>query len=349
MINVLTYEKSQYMLNANDVRESRGIYELQINAAIEKFCQQLDYIDQRASEARANHDELFCLTARAIVEMKKSADIFETAAANDKTKILRARMALRNASSRFFSKSFFNRGRTWPQGYPGDHVMIEFLYRNSPQSEGIGYYLDRYFLSTTLTVAVRERKDQLRELVRVEMAKRSGAKILDIACGSCREVFELAADIERTGAFITCVDNDSDALSFAASRLSFLGSVSNNTAFRSYNALKMVNNERNQRVFGPQDIIYSVGFFDYLGDEVLIRLLSALYELLTPHGALIASFKDSQNYSTFDTSWLLDWDAFVQRTEDDMWQLFDKAGIPRESLSTVTERSGVIRFFTARK
>ena len=67
----------------------------------------------------------------------------------------------------------------------------------------------------------------------------------------------------------------------------------------------MINHERNLKEFGQQDVIYSVGLFDYLDDDVLTRLLGTLYRLLSPGGRLITSFKDSRRYATFDNKWLL--------------------------------------------
>jgi SAM-dependent methyltransferase len=313
------------------------------------FCNKLDYIEKRSKQIGATSDELMILMTRAMAEMDRSVELFERNSHLDETALQQARAQVRNATQKYFSQSFFNHGRTWPQGYPGDHKMIEFLYRNAPVSSGIGYYLDRYFLSTTLTVAVRERKELLRELLKKEMTSRTQPRVLDIACGSCREVIELAPEIIQSKAAVTCLDFDGAALAFAADRLSFAGIGPEQISYRKYNALRMVNHERNLKEFGMQDVIYSVGFFDYLDDDVLIRLLSALYTLLLPGGSLIISLKDCHQYRTFDTSWLLDWDAFYPRTEDDMWQLIEKAGIPRAGIVSSRERSGVIVFFTALK
>ena len=98
-----------------------------------------------------------------------------------------------------------------------------------------------------------------------------------------------------------------------------------------------------------QDVIYSVGFFDYLGDDALVRLLGSLYRLLNPGGTLIASFKDRLRYRTQEYHWFVVWDGFLQRTVDDVWRLLDRAEIPRQAVSTVRERSGVIMFFSAKR
>jgi len=96
-------------------------------------------------------------------------------------------------------------------------------------------------------------------------------------------------------------------------------------------------------------VIYSVGLFDYLDDNTLIRLLSSLYESLSPGGKLIASFKDCRRYSTFIYHWLINWNGFLQRTEEDVWALYEKAGFLRSAVTTVREKSGVIAFYTVTK
>ena len=120
-------------------------------------------------------------------------------------------------------------------------------------------------------------------------------------------------------------------------------------AFRQYNALKMVNAQRNLREFGRQDVIYSVGFFDYLADEVLVRLLAAMYELLTPGGLLITSFKDRDRYGSQYYHWMVDWDGFLQRTEDESRDLLRRAGIPEGAVTTLRDASQVIIFYNAAK
>jgi cyclopropane fatty-acyl-phospholipid synthase-like methyltransferase len=101
--------------------------------------------------------------------------------------------------------------------------------------------------------------------------------------------------------------------------------------------------------FGTQDIIYSVGYFDYLADDFLVKLLNSLYLMLNSGGKLIAAFKDANRYRPQAYHWLVDWDGFLQRTQDDFDRLFRKAEIPVSALSMTRVRSGVIIFYTATK
>jgi len=228
-------------------------------------------------------------------------------------------------------------------------MTLELNYRNTPLSEGIGYYLDRYFLSTPLAMAVRERLVKMRELLKKELGNRRNPKVLDVACGSCREVFELAPEIKSSGAKFKCVDLDHDALDFARDRFSNAGLLSDDVELITYNALRMFDYETAVTEFGRQDIIYSIGFFDYLPDEFLVKLLRSLYLMLNNGGTLIAAFKDASRYRAQEFHWFADWDGFRQRTEEDFVRLLDLADIPHNELSITKIDSGAIIFYSAKK
>ncbi len=215
------------------------------------------------------------------------------------------------------------------------------MYKNTPLSEGIGYYLDLYLLNSDLAPAVRNRIKKLEDILRDELLNREKPSVLNIACGSCREVFELAPVIEKSGAKFTCIDLDNDALSFAANRLSYTNISplsSNQVNLRKYNALRMFDDELNMSEFGKQDIIYSVGFFDYLESDFLSRLLKASYTLLNPGGKLITSFKDASRYRHQDYHWIVDWDGFLQRYEEDFMSIFSEAQIPFSAITKCVKK-----------
>jgi hypothetical protein len=111
----------------------------------------------------------------------------------------------------------------------------------------------------------------------------------------------------------------------------------------------MFDNETTLMEFGRQDIIYSVGFFDYLPDEFLIKLLSSLYNLLDHGGILIAAFKDAARYRSQEYHWILNWDGFLQRREEDFRNILSIAGIPNSAIKEEREESGIIIFYTISK
>ena len=350
MENLSVYRNEVRKEKAHRIHDKTEKYQRLLDEATARFNMELENIETKCLDSQENPDVLLNAVTKVMDNMNHVCEEFERGVGYDKDIIKESQINFRKKTDHMICKSYFmKRARTWPQGYQGDYKALEGVYKNMPLSSDVGYSLDRYFLSLTLAVAVRGRLEILKELLKAEITTKKGLKILDIACGSCREIFELALDIKESDAKVTCIDFDSDSLSFSSERISYTGLSEENITFRKYNAVRMVNHEKNLKEFGMQDIIYSVGFFDYLNDEVLIRLLNALYELLPTSGSLITSFKDCRRYRTFDYHWLLDWDGFLQRTEEDVWNLFEKAGIPHTKITTVREKSGVINFFTAVK
>jgi extracellular factor (EF) 3-hydroxypalmitic acid methyl ester biosynthesis protein len=324
-----------------------------LDEATEIFNKRLEEIEKKCLDTTdQNPDKVLEETRNAIDDMCEACKTFEEDV-KDKDMIRDAQTRFRQKTDYILSKGYcINRARTWPQGYQGDYKMLEAIYRNTPLSEGIGYYLDVCTLNAPLAVGVRNRLSTLVEILKGELTEREKPKVLNIACGSCREVFELASEIEKSGARVTCIDLDDDALAFAANRLSYTNIspvTSNQVKLRKYNAVRMFDHEMNMSEFGMQDIIYSVGLFDYLPTDFLVNLLGALYKMVKPGGKLIASFKDAGNYRHQVYHWMSDWDGFLQRNEEDFRNILFNANIPSASITETREDSGIIVFYVITK
>ncbi len=332
MQNSWGYDNEEINENALLVSEESEKYISYLEATTDHYMDTLRDIERRCISKEGDPESIFQELTVLNDSMLQVCEQFEKLV-NDKAAIKAAQVAFRDKTEPIVSKSYgANRVRTWPQGYQGDYKTIEFMYRNTPMSEGIGYYLDKYVLSATLAVGVRERMRKLAELLKTELINRQYPKVLDIACGSCRELHEIVPEIEKSGAHFKCIDLDSDALDFALNRLSYAGLSADRAEFIQYNALRMFDYETAVSAFGMQDIIYSVGYFDYLADDFLVKLLSTLYMLLNPGGKLIAAFKDANRYRSQLYHWFADWDGFLQRTDDDFERLFRRAEIPSSAL-----------------
>ncbi len=267
----------------------------------------------------------------------------------EKDLIKQARVAFHGKTNPMLSKSHcINRVRTWPQGYHGDYKTLETVYRNTPLSDGIGYYLDLHSLNVDLAHAIRARIKWLENMLADELSSRQGASILNIACGSCRELMGVAPEIGISGSRAICVDSDGDALSFAQDRFSYAG-VLDRMSFRKYNALRMFDDELNRSEFGSQDIIYSVGLFDYLPTDFLSRMFRSLFGLLNPGGKFIAAFKDARKYRHQDYHWIADWDGFQQRNEEEFRQIIADAGVSVSSVREARDETGIIAFYVMTK
>jgi len=327
-------------------------YIKKLDDATDLFNTRLADIETKFSGEIQNPEEIAKALMNAFDDVCEACASFERGIKN-KDIIRDTQIRFREKTNPILSKSYcLNRARTWPQGYQGDYKTLEGMYRNTPLSEGIGYYLDAYALNFPLAIAVRNRIKKLEHILRDELKHRKYPNVLNIACGSCREVFELASDIEESGARFTCIDLDDDALAFTANRLSFTNIspvTSEQVVLRKYNAVRMFDHELNLNEFGMQDIIYSVGLFDYLPTDFLITLLRALYRLTAPGGTLITSFKDASRYRHQEYHWIVDWDGFLQRTEDDFRSILSDAGFQDSAISETRGESGIIVFYLMRK
>lgn len=345
----LLYQGKKFQELAGLVHERPRTYVEALDARIEKYMEKLGDFEVRCSMPDADKEALLDEITMLNDSMLEACAQFEKEV-DDPLALRQAQVYFREKTHPIMSKSYLiNRCRTWPNGHQGDFMTLELAYKNMPMSEGIGAYLDKYLLSTTLGVGVRDRIKTMRSFLKEELISRSNPKVLDVACGSCREVFELAPEIKASGAKFTCVDLDNAALDFALDRFGFVGLTEEHTALIQYNALRMFDVETAQTEFGMQDVIYSIGFFDYLPDEFLVKLLNSLYLLLNPGGKLIASFKDADRYRPELFRWLVDWDGFLQRSEKDFKRVMQEANIPNSALAVTRVDSGSIVFYTATK
>lgn len=346
MQNVMLYRGGQTIGEPGIAKESTQGYAGRLDTQIAEYKRKLQALEAAGSAAGADTEQMQQEVNELTDSLMDACAEYERSV-QDAFAIKTAQVAFRERTNDIMSKSYcINRTRQWPQGHQGDYATLEIAYKNSPLSDGIGYYLDRYLLSSSLAQGVRERIVMLRELLKTEVSARQQPRVLDVACGSCREVFELAPEIKRSGAKFTCVDLDEDALDFALDRLAHAGLNQDQVELRKYNALRIFDFDTAVMEFGLQDIIYSVGYFDYLPDDFLIKLLDSLYRLLAPGGCLIAAFKDVSHYRPQVYHWLANWDGFLQRSEDDFERILHFTSIPAAALSSRRVASGSIIFYT---
>ena len=345
----ILYQGKKIQGHAGLVHDRPRTYVEALDARIETYMSKLRDFEVRCSMPDADEEALLDEITILNDAMLQACAQFEQDV-NDPLALKQAQVYFREKTHPIMSKSYgINRFRTWPQGQQGDFMSLEIIYKNMQMSEGIGLYLDKYASASALSIGVRERVIKMREMLKEELASRSYPKVLDVACGSCREVFELAPEIKTSGAKFTCVDVDPSALEFALDRFAYAGLTDEHTELIQYNALRMFDLETAKTEFGMQDVIYSIGFFDYLPDDFLVKLLRSLYSLLNPGGKLIAAFKDVGRYQPQLFHWLVDWDGFLQRNEKDFERVLREADIPSSAISMTRVDSGSIIFYAATK
>lgn len=254
---------------------------------------------------------------------------------------------------RFFphalESNFGKRAIQWPEGYPGDHITLEYLYKGFPDSESLfGKYVDLYLVSRHLGVGVRERKNMLSKIIEDYIFSNDCKTILNIGCGSCRELYDIGIKLNSFDGEISCLDFDENALDFSKKTLVSRSIDIDNISFVKMNVLKLTNSTFMRNNLGSFDLIYSAGLFDYIQDKGLKRIFNSLYENLNEGGMIIAPFKDINEYDVFDYHWLANWDAFFLRTKDEVTSLINES-INQTSMEILPSSSRAINFYIIKK
>jgi hypothetical protein len=251
-----------------------------------------------------------------------------------------------------YKSSIVKCGFEKPQGYAGDYKISEIIYDNKPISKGIGTYLDNYFLKSPYAVTVRMRKNRLREILKnyINGTKSDKVNVLNIACGSCREIRELLPDLKTKSTIsFTCLDWDKDALKFSQDTL--LPLKPGNVEFKFYkeNVMNLIKDGYASRSLSKQNLIYSIGFIDYLPDRILKRLIYALYQLLQKEGKFILTHKNREKtFPPIPPDWFCDWN-FVPRNKEELTKLFYDCGISKFLLSLESDDFNYMFYFTLTK
>ncbi len=242
---------------------------------------------------------------------------------------------------------------TWsqkkPYGYAGDFKMMYDLYIDHPRTNGFGRLFDNYVQMSTIAVAVRNRKEDFKNLVRgyIKKKKKKPIKILSLACGPCQELKELISEnsVDLTKVNFTCVDSDPKALKFSAER--FEGDE--RFRFVEKNAIKMSFKKRIEDYFPEKyDFIYSTGLFDYLNERLSTGLIANLKKMLSSDGVLaVSDVQDKYSNSSFHFMELVGkWDL-LYRDPDSFRKIFLKSGFKNKQLMFHYEQQGIMQYIVA--
>lgn len=239
-----------------------------------------------------------------------------------------------------------------PRGDRGAYKILEAIYDNRPLSQHIGAYLDNNFLKSPYAVAVRRRKDRMRELIGkfICEAKEPKIRILNVGCGSCRELRELLPRLTASNfVIITCLDWDEEALRFSHDLLLPLAPKNVELLFIKEDVTRIIKGRDSRQRYGSQNLIYSAGLFDLLPDRALKKLLLVLYSFLLKGGRLVLTHQNREKtIPPIGPSWFCGL-RFVARTADEVTKLIYACGISNFSLSVESDDFGYMYYFTIGK
>ncbi|MFB9984749.1 methyltransferase type 12 [Mesorhizobium kowhaii] len=224
----------------------------------------------------------------------------------------------------FFSRSqedpFSARSAEKPRGYPGDAVLIDFLYRHHSITEAVrcssplGQAIYNYWVTSPAAKAVRDRRSFFsKELLRIA-TRRNGGRVFVVAGGHFREA-DLLADTELFSRLeVTYLDQDPQSCSLVK-----------NTKLASEVICKNVTSLL--RMDCRFDLIYAAGLYDYLSHNVAVRLNRKLISMLNPGGRIVVPNFLARAPNRASMELLQDW-FLVFRSRDEIVGLLKEAEPP---------------------
>ncbi len=226
---------------------------------------------------------------------------------------------------------------TKPHGYAGDFEIIDNIYRYRTSADPRLACWDRYFHDHAAAKAVRNRKTYLHQLLDRHSAHREQCRVLKIASGPGRSMFEWLTAHPAAPISFECVEVDANAIRFAAAlNHRFLDRIT----FVEKNALRY-------RPDGQFDLVWAAGIFDYFNDKVFVSLLARLIGAVAPGGELVIGNFSDRNPSRPYMEVLNGWRLF-HRSADHLRALARECGAPEERVTIGSEPEGVNLFLHIR-
>jgi len=224
-----------------------------------------------------------------------------------------------------------------PFGYPGDFLIMNYVYEwqrvgNTPYEK----LLHRIGIETGACVGTRLRMAQ--KLIAERIAAHPGETPMNVAnlgCGSAYEIYDyLKIDRLPCPVNVTLIDQDERALSHAYENayrevVRHAGRARVQCLQASF--AKLLKAGPLFQTLPLQDVIYSLGLYDYLSHRRARALTHDLYAQVKPGGQLIlANVKQGRETCQWPLEFVTDW-SLIYRTEEDMWAMIE--GLPVAKVS----------------
>lgn len=242
-----------------------------------------------------------------------------------------------------------------PLGYPGDYLMMNMLYDDLDNECSLfGRLVDRYARQISTARAVKSRPSYLiRKIMAVleeTLHDKPTANITSVGSGPAREIQELIQLNPRSAQCrVTLVDMVQPAISYCRSKISKLKILSGNPVEVNYlnrNVDRLVRFPDSLDLREGQDLIYSVGLFDYLPHHLAKRLVRRLYSLLNKGGELIIGNLSDLNDCRFIMEYAAEW-FLLYRTREELLSLAED--IPSSEISVDSDALGIQLYLSIKK
>lgn len=248
----------------------------------------------------------------------------------------------------FLHGDYINHSLKKPRGYAGDYQIIDAIYQNNPKASGYDRLFDNYFQMSTVSMAVRNRKDDFKKIIHSVAADKKGPiRILNLASGPAREIDETLRSLalKDCDIFFDCVEQDQGAIDFAKRLIN----DPHRTRFIKQNVSRVALKSNIEWAMKDRyDLVYSTGLFDYLDYKLSLKLIRNVKRLLKPDGILaISDVRDRfTNPSLFFMEWVGDWNL-IYRGDDAFRGIFIDAGLQEKNLTSLYEQQGLFQYVIA--
>lgn len=272
----------------------------------------------------------------------RGSDILEPIWADAKMLEAHKRYAERVLTPDFMPGAVMRRCYEKPLGYPGDYQIMNYVYEwkrvgNTPYEK----LLHRIGIETGACVGTRLRMTQ--DILRARIAEKpdetTPLNIANLGCGSAYEIYDyLKIKHLPRPINVTLIDQDQGALSHAYENayrevVRHAGRAKLKCLQASF--AQLLKAGALFKTLPPQDVIYSLGLFDYLSHRRAKALARDLYAQVAPGGKLIiANVKVGRETCQWPLDLITDW-GLVYRTEQDMRNMYE--GLDIENVEVIED------------
>lgn len=249
-----------------------------------------------------------------------------------------------------------NRSYSKPLGYAGDYEMMNLIYRNTYEGHSLfGKLMNKYLCLAAPSRANRSRVPYLIKHINkiAETVSKNNEKVLfsSIGSGSAIEIQEFMQSNELCNKCkITLLDHEPEALMHCQDRLFELKTRHTRRTeidFLNMSIVQFIKTYMNDFTYPRQNLIYSVGLFEYLLDKTCKSLIKYLFNSLTDDGILVLGNFDPINSFRAFMDYGVEWYMFY-RTKDDMLKLTE--GIKgAKRIYCETDETKIINFLIIEK
>lgn len=251
---------------------------------------------------------------------------------------------------------FVKRAYTKPLGIPGDYEMMNMLYERHDQGDSlfarlINRYSCRVAAGRAVTTRVPYMLSNINQTIAKVLEKKESVSILNIGCGSAREIQKLIETNPLSDRCrVTLIDVSPEALRYCHESL---GELKKKTGSRieihclhqsvydlvhdAFYALDLM---------GEQDLIYTIGLFDYLPRHVAKHVIRKLYGRLQEGGRLIVGNLSTMNTTRYYMEYVAEW-YLLYRMPKEMVRLAE--GIPSSRVSVDANGEGTQLYLVIKK